>query len=105
MFITLSNLEVHTQTLTAPSHGLLCLSTVRDIWSFSLKVHFLESRDYAKPRFSFSNPPDCRENLASMNDKADERRQHIKKDPVLFSQTFFLSFFILLVFVQELDTL
>lgn len=53
--------------------------------------------------FSFSNPPNCRENLASMNDKADERRQHIT-DTTLFSQTFFFYLFILFIFVQVLDT-
>lgn len=54
-------------------------------------------------RFSFSNPPNCRENLASMNDKADEKRQHIA-DTTLFSQIFFFYLFILLIFVQGLDT-
>lgn len=53
---------------------------------------------------AISNPPNCRENLASLDDKADERRRHIKKDPKLFSQTLFFNLFIMLIFVQGLDT-
>lgn len=39
--------------------------------------------------FSISNPANCREYLASMNNKEDERRQHIKKTKKYFLRVYF----------------
>lgn len=56
------------------------------------------------PSFSISNPANCREHLASMNNTEDERRQHIKKDQKIFSQSLFFCFIIMPISVQGLDT-
>lgn len=39
--------------------------------------------------FSISNPANCREYLASMNNTEDERRQHIKKTKEYFLRVYF----------------
>lgn len=83
-----------------------CLSTGCDIWSFCIKVLFLDLCGYEKKlSFSISNTHNCRENLASMHDKAAEKRQHIRSK-IIFSDScfnFFYCQFIMLIFVQGLD--